>query len=330
MRFLIELSMEHPTIPRSEALAASHGAETFSDDGVVVLDSDASAETLASRLGMSHAIDAYAFSEDGDPESLIARFRQVEPLLGETWAVRVRAKGERWARYDSAALEKRLGASIKRAGVNLRTPKTEVRVVLSGRIHVGIKLEEIDRAPFDARKVQHRPFFSPISLHPRLARAFVNLAAPRAGERLLDPFCGTGGILLEAALCGLHVIGGDIDGSKVEGTKAVLHHYVGPSAYEFHVGDVGDIGKHVSDVDCVVTDPPYGRAATTTGEEVRSLYKRALETARGLLRDGGRLVIAFPDPRHADLAAGLFTLRERHAIFVHRSLTRHVHVFEKA
>jgi tRNA (guanine10-N2)-dimethyltransferase len=93
---------------------------------------------------------------------------------------------------------------------------------------------------------------------------------------------------------------------------------------------VGDIGKHASQVDSVVTDPPYGRAATTTGEDVRSLYKRALETAHALLKDGGRLVIAFPDPRHGDLATGLFKLRERHAIFVHRSLTRHVHVFEKA
>lgn len=329
MRLLFELSMEHPTLPRAEALTLAGGEEVLSDHGVLVVESERDAAALALRLGLSHALDSYAFTHDGDVASLVARFDDIEPWLGETWAVRVRAKGEKWARFDSAQLEKELGGAVKRSGVNLRHPKTEVRVVLADRIHVGVKLAGIDRTRFEERKVQHRPFFSPISLHPRIARSLVNLARVEPGDRVLDPFCGTGGILLEAALTGMHVVGGDVDASKVEGSRAVLEHYVGPSAYEFHAGDVGELVDSVKPVDAVVTDPPYGRAATTTGEELASLYKRALETAHALLPDGGRLVISFPSPEHAHIGRGMFKLLETHPMYVHRSLTRHIHVFEK-
>ncbi len=54
----------------------------------------------------------------------------------------------------------------------------------------------VARARLEARKVTHRPFSLPISLHPKLARALVNLARVPMGGVLLDPFCGTGGILL--------------------------------------------------------------------------------------------------------------------------------------
>ena len=50
----------------------------------------------------------------------------------------------------------------------------------------------------------------PTSLHPQLARCCVNLTGIKKDETLLDPFCGTGGILIEAGLMGLNCIGGDI------------------------------------------------------------------------------------------------------------------------
>ena len=80
-----------------------------------------------------------------------------------------------------------------------------------------MKKTEIDRTCFEERKVQHRPFFSPISLHPKLARVLVNISAIKRDETLLDPFCGTGGILIEAGLIGAKVIGSDIEEKMIEG-----------------------------------------------------------------------------------------------------------------
>jgi tRNA (guanine6-N2)-methyltransferase len=57
----------------------------------------------------------------------------------------------------------------------------------------------------------------PGTLHPPLAAALAQLAAPTAGEHVLDPFCGDGTIAIETALAfpGTQVSGSDIDGGRL-------------------------------------------------------------------------------------------------------------------
>src|SRR5207245_1715269 len=83
------------------------------------------------------------------------------------------------------------------------------RVGLGEEFVFGRVLHRVDRSRLEATKVANRPFSLPISLHPKFARALVNLArVPMAGT-VLDPFCGTGGVLLEAAELGLRGVGID-------------------------------------------------------------------------------------------------------------------------
>ena len=53
-------------------------------------------------------------------------------------------------------------------------------------------------------------------LPPKLAQIIINLAKPKAGSRVLDPFCGTGVILQEALLMGYPVLGSDNNPRMVE------------------------------------------------------------------------------------------------------------------
>lgn len=49
-------------------------------------------------------------------------------------------------------------------------------------------------------------------LEPRLARALINIAiGPQADATIVDPFCGSGTVLLEANLMGLEAVGNDLD-----------------------------------------------------------------------------------------------------------------------
>ena len=45
---------------------------------------------------------------------------------------------------------------------------------------------------------------------------------------IVDPFCGTGGIAIEASLLGLEVLASDLDSRMVEGTKSTLIGLWGP------------------------------------------------------------------------------------------------------
>ncbi|GAH56289.1 unnamed protein product, partial [marine sediment metagenome] len=60
---------------------------------------------------------------------------------------------------------------------------------------------------------------------PKIARALVNLSGVKEKELFLDPFCGTGGILIEAGEIGARVIGIDVQGKMVRGAEENLGFY---------------------------------------------------------------------------------------------------------
>jgi tRNA (guanine10-N2)-dimethyltransferase len=190
-------------------------------------------------------------------------------------------------------------------------------------------LHEQEKRPLGDRKPAKRPFFSPISLAPKLARAMVNLAIVKAGSKILDPFCGTGGILLEAGLMGMHLVGSDLEWNMVEGCQKNLKHF-GLNDFKVFRADIGSVVPNLDsmDIDAVVTDAPYGRACGTRGEKVALIYERMFRTASQVLAPGKRLVLAIHDP--ALLKCGPdFREVQRIGVRVHRSLTRYLMVFER-
>ncbi len=89
---------------------------------------------------------------------------------------------------------------------------------------------------FNIRKISfydlNRPFQdSSISLSPRIAKILVNLLGLSKNDTVLDPFCGTGTILIEALLLNHRVIGIEIDSKKVAGSRKNLRWVVEKTAY---------------------------------------------------------------------------------------------------
>ena len=76
---------------------------------------------------------------------------------------------------------------------------------------------------FEQRKAQNRPEHHPSSLHPKLARALINLT--QTTSSILDPMCGSGGILIEAGLMKLKPIGYDIDQIQINRSRINLSHF---------------------------------------------------------------------------------------------------------
>jgi len=93
-------------------------------------------------------------------------------------------------------------------------------------------------------------------MSPKLARCMVNLTRIKNSDRLLDPFCGTGGIIIEAGIIGARVVGTDIDPKMVIGTIENLQH-CDIKDYEVFQADARKL-KLPYEVDGVATDPPYG------------------------------------------------------------------------
>ena len=116
--------------------------------------------------------------------------------------------------------------------------------------------------------------------------AWLILTGVTEGDLVLDPFCGTGGILIEAGIMGARVVGADIDERMVEGTIKNLN-YCGVKDYEVFQADAREIELPYK-VNAIATDPPYGISASTGGEESKNLYAQSLVTMEKLLTDDGK------------------------------------------
>lgn len=333
VRWAAELSGEHATLPRAEArtLFALAGAKPLDGGGPRVQLAEASADldvdALTERLALSwrivqvHAVSPLVVDAIADAGKAI-------PLDGERFAVRCSRLAPELPAELGPRIERRLGEALRARGtVDLDAPERTVRVLLGEQAILGLEAGRVDRSAYEQRHVEARPYFSPVSLHPRLARALVNLGAVEAGDRLWDPFVGTGGIALEAALVGCRTLASDVDPEMVEGTRATLAHF-GAEA-ELREGDVADVADGIEPVDAIVTDPPYGRASSTNQEELGALYDRFLRAAADVLAPDGRLVCVLPDPEEVDRAPAALEVLEHHEWYVHNTLTRHVFVLER-
>lgn len=324
---LLELSGEHPTLPSAEAMACleteSPGHSCLlSGPGFLVSECEPDAvPAIAARLALTHRLGEYLGSAPLDRlEEALEGF----DLPSGTLCVRARKVEGLHPEVNTFDLSKKVGRLLsKDHDIDLTSPDLKLRVLLSDRAHLYLERFEIDRRQFDRRKVAERPFFSPISLHPRFARALINLTRAREGDIVLDPFCGTGGIVLEAALMGMRAIGSDIDPEMVEGCRRNLEHF-GAKA-EVEVSDVGDIAERFGPVQAVATDPPYGRAASTRREDIDGLYHRSLQAMSRTVVQGGRVCVVLP----REISGPSLRLEGLHLQRVHRSLTRHYHVFTR-
>jgi len=319
MQIVIEKNLAYNTLALSE-IAHALNAEGIKFDVIwdegrrVCLDvSRADIVHTASRLGLARRCFA------------VLKIGTLEEVLG--FADSIRVDGTFCVRAEhNPELEKTLGAKINGI-VSLENPGVLFFVFPRGsNFYFCKKLWEIDNRAYFLREVKNRPFFMPVSIHPKIARAMVNLAEVRAGDCVLDPFCGTGGILIEAGLVGANVIGNDIRKDIIAGARTNLLAY-GVQKFELTCGDVGVLSQKLKCVDAIITDPPYGRSATTMGESCDTLLQRAFKVFSELLSTNKHLVIVLPGQPVEQISN--FQLIEVHQVYVHKSLTRYICLYRK-
>ena len=283
----------------------------------------------ALRLGLTHRlVQLWTRGPfDGTSQSLPISI----PLPHGSFSVRIERLSGVWPDLDIPALQRRLGDRWGERTVHkveLENPDTEVRVVLQGdEAYIGATAAAIERSPFADRHVRNRPFFRPISLEPSVARALVTLSGSGPNSVLLDPCCGTGGFLLEAASSGIPCIGADIDPRMVEGARTNLSH-LGLEALaliECPLGQLSErLGAQRLAVGGMVTDLPYGRSSALFGSTPSEVCAQVLGVALEVLSPGGMAVLVSPQEIvGAALPSGLVVV-DRFAIRAHKSLTRHI------
>lgn len=252
---------------------------------------------------------------------------------GETFEVRIRRIKE-YATIDATMKYERLLGKIilqraPQAKVNLKKPdKTFFGILTNGKLVFGLKLAEIIPKPFVGRTARKKPFFHPSAMNPKLARCMVNLAHAKTGGVVLDPFCGTGNTLIEAVMIGCEAVGLDVQRRMAKGALQNVHHF-GLAPEAIIVADARKLP--FSHVDCIVTDPPYGKSSTTLKSNTKAIVEGVFASAYELLGKQQRICIAAPKTLGISKIGEAHGYKhlESHFAYVHNTLTREVAVFEK-
>ncbi|AKH98514.1 methyltransferase domain-containing protein [Halanaeroarchaeum sulfurireducens] len=239
--------------------------------------------------------------------------------------VAVRARDVRGtADVDTQAIERVVGSVLVDRGftVDLETPDHVLLVLCAGdECVLAWQLVESERGYGD-RLPTDRPFFQPGSMDPLLARSVVNLARVEPGDVVLDPMCGTGGLLIEAGLVGGRPVGFDAQRKMTAGTRENLGKYL-DGRWDVGMADATRLPLADGAADAIVLDAPYGRQSKIATHGLGDLVAGALAEAR---RVAPRGVLVADRSWHVAAESAGWSVERVFQRRVHRSLDRYVHV----
>ena len=223
----------HPSLFRAEMDALSCASSWRLGTRTLIVETD---NELVSRLTRSACIDECLSpfgltSEISSIDFSLEAWLSTEPFgppEGRSIAVRWSKMGGGMSGIDGRRLAMACGGQLSDQGwaVDLETPNEEFLICADGtseHIIWGLRmLRTTPRSGWKDRVPTERPFFKPVSLDPRLARLALNLVDKGADTPICDPMCGTGGVMMEASLLGIPVVGVDLDAEMVEGSRTNL------------------------------------------------------------------------------------------------------------
>ncbi|GAA1283811.1 hypothetical protein Psi02_29720 [Planotetraspora silvatica] len=237
----------------------------------------------------------------------LTRLRESHGGSGAVTGVEVSASflGRRnFTRYDvedavGQALARRLGVDYhsRRAGTAPPAGYGGWRVTLDGT-RATLMLRVADR-PLHRRAYKRCSI--PGTLHPPLAAGMARMAGIRPGDTILDPCCGAGTLLIEAAMQQpqARLYGVDLDVralSAAEENAAGLPVAVGRA-------DAGRLPFPDGGVDRVLSNPPWGGQVAARGLLAASSSRWWAELRR-VLAPGGTAVVLLPDADGLAMAIG--------------------------
>lgn len=167
---------------------------------------------------------------------------------------------------------------------------------------------------YDPEQTEFRDMNKPfrreeLAIDPKLARILINLSGAEKDKTFLDPFCGIGVFLQEAALLDMNVIGVDIDKKATEQAKENLiwlqENYNKKFSYRLIKKDSKDL--EAVKFDCVATEPNLGELVKKkfSDEDAKKYLSKfqkfiipILKNIKNLKNPEGKIAITFPRVRN--------------------------------
>ena len=308
MKQIFLLNQSNLQLSKAEVLALTNTKEQELHNHLLILDNT---KHLHQRLAFTKSIYQHLFTiPQKDLKSTIESF-DWNSVYNTSFAVRTFN-----LRQKEETIASMIWTQLKKPKVNLQNPTSTYHFykvksqIIAGRLLYNIPYN------YDERKAHNRPQNHPTSLHPQLARAMINLTGIQEGT-ILDPFCGSGGILIEAALMNLTPIGHDINSEMI--TRARYNLRAQKLSPKISKKDATTLEEPI---DYLATDLPYALNSKTT--DLNTLYSSFITTLTQILKK--RAVIGFPSFYNYKKIINKTDLKIEHefTIPLHKSLSKKI------
>lgn len=202
--------------------------------------------------------------------------------------------------------------------IDLTNPKHKLILIADEEFYLCEHVYE-NKQEFKKRENKQRPMKHPTAMDQKLARAMINLIDPK--KEILDPFCGSAGILIEAASLGLKTTGFDIDDIMIKRAKANALHYNTKTLIQKK--DALTLNKSY---EAIVTDLPYGK--NSKAKDITSLYTKFLNIA---YQHTKHMAVAFPSTTNNEdiINQSKWHIKEHFSWYLHKSLSKEIYVLTK-
>ncbi|PIN86436.1 hypothetical protein COV19_04730 [Candidatus Woesearchaeota archaeon CG10_big_fil_rev_8_21_14_0_10_44_13] len=208
-RAITGLMITHPGIEHAAAdevkeLLGKNAANVRTEDSAVIFDAKDHLDLCLlcyksqSAIKVLMLLDSFSFKDEDEIFSRAERTAKTEEfkdIVGKKTSFMVKCTRIGEHGFSSIEIEQGIGKGID-GQVNLKTPEVVVYAyIYHQKCHLGI-----DFAGFDLSKRQYRIFNYKDALKGTFAYSLLRIAGYKKGDFLLDPFCGSGVIVIEAAL----------------------------------------------------------------------------------------------------------------------------------
>jgi len=149
------------------------------------------------------------------------------------------------------------------------------------KIYFGRIIEKTNYKEIEERDIKKPVRREELAISPRLSKIMINLSQVKEGQTLVDPFCGIGGILQEALLRKIKVIGIDSDSEAISGARENLL-WANFQKKDFVLFNSDSSKLKINHSDVLVSEPDLGETLK---------YSPAKNKAREIINDYEDLMI---------------------------------------
>jgi tRNA (guanine10-N2)-dimethyltransferase len=338
MELLFVLNQDHLALAQEELTCVFGKKPTQIDQFLALISVDN--PSIGKRLALSHEcyvfLSSFRITQEVSFEKQFANHcvtKIIESIGTSSFAFRFESHSNH-KRYGIT--EQQIGKQIytllqekeKKPTVALTRPEVLLKgIVVDNTFYLG-RFLYATKDSWQERRAHLRPVKKPVSLSPRLAKALVNCLGADEDEIICDPFCGTGGFLIEAGLRGKKIIGSDIDPEMVEATRENCNAFgVHP-----HRLDLKDAFSYSESFPYMITDLPYFK--NTKNQKNTAFYANVITHFFPLVKK--TMILCVPDTKEtlAQLDTALVDFSERYVrkdflIYLHVSLQKRIIIITK-